>query len=142
VFVPGRFLDGQPEADPSAYIGPDIFRLERKSDENPLYIEWELSAAIDQEGKLLPGRQVLRDTCPKRYRTYDPTNSAAAPDGFVYATVNPCPYTGSNSFDKLGVPTTSASDVCSRRLTACELRFPDGQAVPFGGFPGAARVHG
>lgn len=134
-----RFLDGQPDADPSAYIGPDIFRLERKSDENPIFIEWELSASIDQEGKLLPGRQVIRDTCQKRYRIYDPLSAVASPDGFVYSSANPCPYEGTDYFDINGGSTTQAHDICSRKLSACKLRFPN-QALPFGGFPGVARV--
>jgi lambda family phage minor tail protein L len=135
-----RFLDGQPDADPAAFIGPDIFRLERKSDENPIFVEWELSAAIDQEGKMLPGRQVFRDSCVKRYRFYDPTNAAAAADGFVYATVNPCPYTGTDAFTIDGDATTSPNDRCGRKLSDCKLRFVVPHALPFGGFPGATRV--
>jgi lambda family phage minor tail protein L len=136
-----RFLDGQPDADPSAFIGPDVFKVERKSDENPSYVEWELSAALDQEGKMLPGRQVLRDTCVKRYRIYDPTNPEAAEDGFVYATVNACPYTGTNNFNTQDASVEEKSqDRCSRHLTGCELRFGKSNPLPFGGFPAAARV--
>ena len=136
-----RFLDGQPEADPSAFMGPDVFSVERKTSENPIFIEWELSAAIDQEGKMLPGRQVIRDACTQRYRFYAPTNPAASSDGFVYPTVNPCPYTGTNYFNSSGVATDITTDVCGRKLTDCQLRFGAGQPVPFGGFPGCGRVN-
>jgi lambda family phage minor tail protein L len=69
-----RFLDDGEDADPSAYYGPDTFRIDRKSMENPVFIEWELSASIDQEGKMLPGRQVIRDTCLWRYRSWTGSN--------------------------------------------------------------------
>lgn len=129
-----RFLDGETEADPSAFFGPDTFRVERKTSENPIFIEWELSAAIDQEGKLLPGRVVLRDTCLWRYRIWNPVAG-----DFDYSTAQ-CPYTGSASYDRTGQMTTSDKDQCGRRLSDCELRFGVGNPLPFGGFPGAARV--
>jgi lambda family phage minor tail protein L len=135
-----RFLDGQPEADPTAYMGPDVFRIERKSDENLVYIEWELSAAIDQEGKLLPGRQFIRDVCTRRYRRYDPTNPAAATDGFVYPSIFPCPYTATPSFTSVGDPTTPSNDKCGRKLSDCKLRFGNNTALPMGAFPGIGRV--
>lgn len=136
-----RFLDGEPEADPSAYYGPDHFRIERKVSENPVFIEWELSASIDQEGKMLPGRQVIRDTCLWRYRHYDPDDPTAAADGFVYPKgTAACPYAGTANFDRLDRPTTKNKDVCARRLSSCEKRFGTGVELPFGGFPGVARV--
>lgn len=134
-----RFLDGQSDADPTAFMGPDVFLVDRKTDEGPDFIEWELSAAIDQEGKMLPGRQFIRDICTRRYRTYDPTNAAAAADGFVYPKIFPCKYTGAASFDALGATTTSANDNCGRRLSDCKLRFPP-NALPTGAFPGIGRV--
>lgn len=137
-----RFLDGQPEADPSAFIGPDVFRIEQKTNENAVFIEWSLSAAIDQEGKMLPGRVVLRDTCVKRYRSFDPTNPSADGLGFVYSTINPCPYTGAPCFDIKGNAVTADKDLCGRQQSDCKLRFGSDQPLPFGAFPGAARVHG
>lgn len=129
-----RFLDGGSEADPGAYFGPDIFAVERKTNENAVYIEWELSAAIDQEGKRIPGRLVLRDTCLWRYRVWNEATS-----DFDYSTAQ-CPYTGVPCFDRGGDPTTPANDSCGRRLSDCEARFGVGNPLPFGGFPGAARV--
>lgn len=135
-----RFLDGQPDADPTAYIGPDVFRVERKAQEDADVIEWELSAAIDHEDRMLPGRQVLRDTCVKRYRRYDPSHADAALDGYVYATVNACPYTGEAAFTASDEATSAVNDRCGRRLGSCQARFGANQPLPFGGFPGAARV--
>lgn len=135
-----RFLDGRPDADPTAFIGPDVFLVERKSDENELYIEWELSAAIDQEGKMIPGRQFIRDICTRRYRIYDPTSPDAGPDGFVYSKVFPCPYTGTACFTALGEETTPQFDACGRKISDCDLRFHNDGALPTAAFPGIARV--
>lgn len=128
-----RFLDGQPEADPSAYFGPDVFRVERLTSQNPIYVEWELSAAIDQEGKMLPGRVVVRDTCLWRYRSH------VAGGTFDYSRAT-CPYTGSACFDPSGASTTPDKDRCGRKISDCKLRFGADQPLPFGGFPGVARV--
>lgn len=140
-----RFLDGETEADPSAYYGPDSYRVERKVTENPVYIEWELSASIDQEGKKLPGRQVIKDICLWRYRAWDSTNSQ-----FDYSKVQ-CPWAGNATtgdaegpfFDHLDQPLLDANksqDKCGRRISSCELRFGVGQPLPIGAFPGVARV--
>lgn len=127
-----RFLDGQPDADPTAYFGPDIFYVEQKTNETPIAIEWKLSASIDQDGKMLPGRQVIRDTCLWRYRVWT---------GAVFDyTKAQCPYAGATSYDVNGTVTTSANDRCARTIDACQLRFGAGQPIPFGGFPGVGRV--
>lgn len=129
-----RFLDGQPDADPEAFYGPDIFRFERKSSENGGNIEWELSAAIDQEGKQIPGRPIIRNTCLWRYRFFNGS-------GFDYSKAQ-CPYTGNAYFDindqLVGDP---SKDVPSRRLSCCRARFGRSNPLPFGGFPGVQRVN-
>ena len=130
-----RFLDGQPDADPEAFYGPDIFRFERKASENSVYIEWELSASIDQEGKTLPGRTVIRNTCLWRYRYYN-----ASAGTFDYSKAQ-CPYTGGKYFDINDQEVTDpAKDVPSRRLSCCRARFGRNGILPFGGFPGVQRV--
>jgi hypothetical protein len=76
----------------------------------------------------------------KRYRFYDPANPDARPDGFVYGAVDPCPYEGTSYFTQTGQTTTKPFDRCSRQLdNGCKLRFGN-DPLPFGGFPGAARV--
>lgn len=133
-----RFLDGASDANPTMYYGPDTFRVHRKVLENATYIEWELAANIDQEGKLLPGRQVIRDTCRWRYRRIN-----AVTGQFDYSKVQ-CPYTreGPNAyFDRGGNPVASrADDLCGRKVPDCELRFGKNSPLPFGGFPGVSRV--
>jgi len=130
-----RFLDGQPDADPEAFYGPDIFRFERKTSENGVYIEWELSASIDQEGKMLPGRVVIRNTCLWRYRYFN--NSTGH---FDYSKAQ-CPYAGDKYFDINDQEVTDpAKDAPSRRLSCCRARFGRKNPLPFGGFPGVQRV--
>jgi lambda family phage minor tail protein L len=130
-----RFLDGHPDADPEAFYGPDIFRFERKASENGVYIEWELSASIDQEGKMLPGRTIVRNTCLWRYRFFN-----GSVGHFDYSKAQ-CPYTGSQSYDINDEPVSDpADDVPSRRLSCCRTRFGRANPLPFGGFPGVQRV--
>jgi len=124
-----KYLDGMPTADPGSYFEPDIWYFDRKVTHAPDHIEWELASVLDQEGRRLPGRQMLRDVCTHTYRTYK--------DGFNYTGVT-CPYTGGSYFDVTGTPTGDpAKDVCGRRLSDCQLRFPD-QALPTRAFPGMA----
>lgn len=129
-----KFLDGEPAADPDAFFGPDIFLIERRSAENKVFIEWELSTSIDQHGKMLPGRQVIRNTCLWRYRRWTGAS-------FDYSAVK-CPYTGTDYFDRNDEPTTAGNDRCSRTLSGCEARFGAENPLPFGGFPGVGRVRG
>lgn len=130
-----RFLDGKPDADPLSFFGPDTFRIERKVSEESIMFQWELSAAIDQEGKQLPGRQVIRDFCPKRYRVWN-----ALTETFDYSRAT-CPYSDTPMFKADGTPTAvPAEDSCGRRVGQCELRYGVGTPLPFGGFPGVART--
>jgi lambda family phage minor tail protein L len=129
-----NFLDGEPDADPTAFFGPDVFVIERKAVENPVFIEWELSAAIDQEGKRIPGRQVIRDTCLWRYRAWTGF-------GFDYSRAQ-CPYTGNQFYDINNLPTTPDKDRPSRTLSCCKTRFGANAPLPFGGFPGVGRISG
>jgi lambda family phage minor tail protein L len=129
-----RYLDGRAEADPLAFFPPDLYRVERKSAHTATHVEFELSAAIDQEGAMLPGRQVLRDGCTRRYRHW--TGSGWSFDGVD------CPYSGSRCFTATGESTgDSAKDACGKRLADCRLRYPNStDLLPFGGFPGVSRI--
>lgn len=133
--VPFRFLDGLPDADPDVEFDPDVFVIDQKTTQNKLIVEFVLGAAIDIEGRLIPGRQVIQSYCPFRYRMWAGTQ-------FIYSQgTAACPYTGTNYFDANGNPVADpALDKPSKRLqSCCKRRFPTGD-LPFGGFPGAARV--
>lgn len=130
-----RFLDGQPDADPMAFYGPDIFEIDRKVADNNTEITWELASSFDQEGVMLPRRVMVRDTCLWRYRSYD-----AAIGQFDYSKAQ-CPYAGSQYFDANDNPVTDpAQDRPSRRLSCCKKRFGENAPLPFGGFPGIGRI--
>lgn len=126
-----RFLAGGAEPDGNAHMPLDIFRIDRKTVHNESIISWELASWIDQHGRKLPGRLVIRDYCSLIYR-----------DGrsgtFDYSKAT-CPYTGADKFTKLNVSTLNVNeDVCSHTLAACKLRFGNA-SLPFGGFPGVAK---
>ncbi|WP_431854313.1 phage minor tail protein L [Azospirillum sp.] len=129
-----RFLDGQPEADSSATFPIDVYKVERKVSANKVFVEWELSAAMDQEGRMLPGRQILRDACTHRYRRFD---ASAGTFDYTKAT---CPFTGSGGFKPDGTPSAAAADACGKRISDCRLRFGTAAPLPTRAFPGVARL--
>ena len=129
-----RFLDGEADANPNEHFPIDIYRVERKSALTKLYVEWELSCVLDQQGAMLPARQALRDYCHKRYRFW---NGAA----FDYSAAT-CPYSGAGCYDSVGSPVAQAMDACGKRLSDCRLRFGNNAVLPYGGFPGMTRYRG
>jgi lambda family phage minor tail protein L len=129
----GCFLDGQPEADPNAYISQDTFIIEQKTSADNVAIEWKLSSVLDQQGMMLPARNVLRDTCTLVYRIYD--NNLGV---FDYSRAT-CPYVDGNYFTILDQSTNLPfKDECSHLLSGCKLRF-GGNPIPASFFPGAGR---
>ena len=130
-----KFLDGQPDADNTAHWPVDIYNVERKISHNKAFIEWELSAAMDQQGRQLPGRQALKNACTHIYRKHD----ALSTDFFDYTRAT-CPYVGDSYFTVNGVSTLNASDdLCGKRLSDCRLRFGEFGVLPTRAFPGIAR---
>ncbi|CAM3536589.1 Phage minor tail protein L [Vibrio aerogenes CECT 7868] len=127
-------LDGEPDEDPGQTFPPDIYVVNRKSVQTRASVEWELVAAIDQEGVKLPRRQVIRDYCQSIYRVYD-----AGEAEFDYGDAT-CPYTGVVCFNAQGKSTDAASDACGKTLADCKKRFGEHGILPFDGFPGVARV--
>ena len=114
-------------ADPDAKI-VETWYIDRISSENPQFVEFELAPKLDLTNLALP-RRTIEEFCPWKYR-----------GGFE------CPYpkTGGACFtvdDQRIVSGTQAekeaADVCGKRLSSCQLRFPDRDRLPFGGFYGA-----
>jgi lambda family phage minor tail protein L len=131
------FLDGGENANAEGVqFAPDIYRVNRKTKQNKVFIEWELTSSLDQQGIMLPKRQVLRESCTLRYRYYDPETSSF---DYTYAE---CPYTGTSYFDETGASTTASGDRCGRKLGDCKLRFGQNATLPGSFFPGAARYRG
>jgi len=123
------FLDGGAEADSTAYLRRDVYKLEQKTSHTAEAIEWRLVSALDRGDKKLPAEQVLDADCTLRYRVW----SGSA---WVYTSAT-CPYTGSSMWTVEDVSTTTESeDRCSRLLSGCRLRFPS-DPLPITAFPGA-----
>lgn len=127
-----KYLDGEASANPAEVYAADIYTFEQKVAHDKNVMEWTLSAAMDQQGKMIPGRKVIRDVCLWRYRRW--TGSA-----FDYSKVQ-CPYAGAAYFDKNGLATTADQDACGRHVSDCKLRFGNNAELPHGGFPGVTRI--
>lgn len=127
-----KHLDDGADPDPEALFPTDYYVIERKASQNRRQIQFELSVEMDQEGKQIPARQVLRDTCTHRYRYF--ANGQYQYDGVT------CPYAGSGEWEQNGSPAAPGEDRCGKRLSDCRLRFGQNAALPFWGFPGVGRV--
>jgi lambda family phage minor tail protein L len=127
-----EFLDDGANPDPSGFMEPDIFYVDRVAAHRKALVEFELAAALDQQGVRLPKRVMLRDTCGFTYRQW--VVNAAGVAAFVPGT---CPYAGSTYFK---IDDTSslipAEDVCGYRLASCIARFGASTNLPFNAFPG------
>lgn len=127
------FLDDGGTPDPHQHFPLEVYRIERKTAHNNVYIEWELASIIDVEGALLPRRQILRQHCDYIYRKWDLEKSR-----WIYGSVLGCPYCGDGMYTTAGVATDNpVQDRCGKSLSACRLRFGRNAPLPFRGFPGA-----
>jgi lambda family phage minor tail protein L len=128
-----RYLSDGNSPDSTSIFPRDVYRIERKATENKFFVEFELANAIDQSGKQLNARQILRDICTHRYRSWDPVTLQ-----FIYTNVT-CPYHGGASFNAQGVPCPTSQDMCGKLLSDCVARFGNNE-LPTRAFPGVARV--
>jgi hypothetical protein len=109
--------------DPTAKFQDEVFYVDRKVHEDKLFTQFELSSVLDLAGVMLPGRQIIQNVCPWRYRGAD------------------CGYAG-GPVAKLDDTATAnpAEDNCGKRLASCKLRFGANAELPYGGFPAAGLV--
>lgn len=56
-----NFVDGNANADPTAYLPPDVFVIEQLIEETNTELKWQLTSILDKFGMMLPRRQVLKD---------------------------------------------------------------------------------
>jgi lambda family phage minor tail protein L len=165
-----EFLDDQPGADPTQEFPPDVFYVDRKVTETNTEVEFELVSAADIEGVQLPRRQIISMLCMWVYRSPDCsyagapvtdekgvalaplTDRGAHDDATTYA-LGDYTYTliggirlyyvslanGNNA--PLTDKTKWTRDMCTKRLTSgCKAHFGANNPLPFGGFPGTARL--
>lgn len=112
------YLNANPYADPTQYLDKEVWTIDRKSNENSMFVEWELTAPYDLMGVKIPRRQCIQNICAWKYRSAE------------------CGYTGGSYFNIKDEQVGSANqDICGKRVSSCKLRFPGGQALPYGGFP-------
>lgn len=129
-----QYLDTGSNPDPDAMFTPDVYQVEQKTRHNRIFIEWKLSSILDQSGRQIPARTMLRDVCTQTYRIYRP-----ATDTFDYTNAT-CPYVGTQYFDEKDLIVPKPDDKCSKRLSGCKLRFGQNGQLPTRAFPGISKV--
>ena len=113
-----NFTDGNLSADPNIHAPDEVWFVDRKANENWVFVEWELRAGGDLTGIKLPKRQLIQNVCLWTYRSAE------------------CSYAGGPVADINDIPTSDAAfDACGKRLGSCKFRFPEPQQLPYGGFP-------
>lgn len=83
----GKYLYGNTTQDYDAHFPPDVYLINQKTAQNPIYVEWELAPYFDCQGIKLPRRLILKDICQLRYRVWDAANAQWIYDD----TENACP---------------------------------------------------
>lgn len=128
-----KYLDDGASPNPEAKFAPDHYVIERKALQKRMTLQFELSTKMDQQGKMIPARQVLRDSCTHRFRYW-------ANDQWNYDGVT-CPYTGETLYKRNGETTTDPYEArCGKRLSDCKLHFGQDAVLPFYGYPGVGRL--
>lgn len=128
-----KYLDDGSSPNGEATFPIDYFRIEKKAQQNKTRIQFELSSELDQQGRMIPARQVLRDSCSHRYRYWNGSH-------FVYTDVT-CPYSGPDMFDQNGNPVSDPRlDRCGKHIPHCEARFGLGAVLPSYAYPGVGRL--
>ena len=117
-----NFSGGNATADPTAGFADDVWVVEQKMAETADSITFDLVAASDAQGLMLPARVIQTSNCPSAYKNGDGTGM--------------CPYAGAMPSCDHGLLT----------LNGCRAHFPVVAGVapplPFGGFPGAQAITG
>jgi phage-related protein len=135
-----------PDADGTAHLPIERYRIDRKTSENELLVSYQLVASIDNEGQKIPHRQFVKDYCPLVYRVYDAEGSSILPPGsslssyFDYTNAS-CPWTGGYFNEQNQSVSNPSEDICNHRLSGCQVRFGlVFEPLPFGGFPSLANI--
>lgn len=118
-----NFPDGNPTADPTQELPPEVWFIDRKSGESREAVEFELASALNFQGVQLPRRQIIANQCSFEYRG-------------PY-----CAYVGPPVADAFDNPTSDPLlDRCGKRLVSCQLRIWPDDVLNYGGFAAAGLV--
>ncbi|MDU7390511.1 phage minor tail protein L [Atlantibacter hermannii] len=121
-----NFPGGNPTAD-ATQEKLQVWYIDAKTSETSEVVVFALSSPMDLQGLMIPTRQ-LHSLCTWCIRN-------------KYRTGDGCDYVGTRYFDKNNNPVDDPSrDECNGTLTACKLRFGEGNELPFGGFPGTSLI--
>jgi lambda family phage minor tail protein L len=122
-----NFPDGNPEADPNEEFPSDIYFIEQKTAETSEAVVFELRNALDMNGEMLPGKQIIAGLC-----------WWVRNNGYRGAY---CNYTGAAMFDKDGNPTDNpALDDCGGQVSDCKKRFGEFEVINWGSYAAAGLV--
>lgn len=117
-----NFPKGNADADPTMEA-VSRYVIEEMAEETFETVTYNLATPVDSDNAIIPARTILADVCQWVYRG----------DG--------CGYSGGPVADEKDRPTSDISrDKCSKHRSGCRLRFPKPNALPYGGYPGSAKV--
>lgn len=117
-----NFPNGNADADPTMEA-VSRYVIEEMAEETFETVTYNLATPVDCDNAIIPARTILADVCQWVYRG----------DG--------CGYSGGPVADEKDNPTSDMSrDKCSKHRSGCRLRFAKPSALPYGGYPGSAKV--
>lgn len=117
-----NFPNGNSNADPTMEA-VSRYVIEEMAEETFETVTYNLATPVDCDNAIIPARTILADVCQWFYRG----------DG--------CGYSGGPVADEKDNPTSDMSrDKCSKHRSGCRLRFAKPSALPYGGYPGSAKV--
>lgn len=117
-----NFPNGNADADPTMEA-VSRYVIEEMAEETFETVTYNLATPVDCDNAIIPARTILADVCQWVYRG----------DG--------CGYSGGPVADEKDNPTSDLSrDKCSKHRSGCRMRFPKPNALPYGGYPGSAKV--
>lgn len=124
-----NFPEGNPAADPTEEMPPELWYIEQKSGDVYPQIEFTLASPLDLNGQQLPARQIVANVCQWLVK-----GGYRGPY---------CGYTGTAYFDLNDQPVDDpAKDRCAGRIASCKCRFGAYNPLPYGSFPAADLTSG
>lgn len=128
-----KYLDDGSSPNPQAMFPVDHYQINRKSKQVRKELQFELATAMEQSGKMIPSKQVIRDTCLHKFRYW-------ANGQWNYEGVT-CPYAGAAMYDSKGQPTNDPTKArCGKRVSDCGVHFGQNAVLPMFAFPGVGRI--